>query len=229
MCRRMLQKMVAGIALAVALMIGSQAEALTLNFNYNYSGDAPTGPVPWLTAEFTQLNPNLVQLTMSEVNLTDQEFVSDWYFNFNPSKNADDLLFIPISGFPAVDVHTVPNNASNDIQADGGGLYDIRFEYPTSAGNRFGVGDSAVYYLQYLGSGMQLAESDFAWLAEPHGDNGVYYAAAHIQGIGPNAEDSGWIGAELVPPVQPVPEPSTLILLGAGLAGVIFRRRVKCG
>jgi len=72
-----------------------------------------------------------------------------------------------------------------------------------------------------------LLESDFNFLAAPHGGNGVFHTAAHVGGIGLDAEGSGWIGDSngngVVPP--PIPEPSTFLLFAAGLGGLAFWRK----
>jgi hypothetical protein len=63
-----------------------------------------------------------------------------------------------------------------------------------------------------------VAES-FNFLSAPDGGSGPFLTAAHVQGIGPRGDDSGWVT---------VPEPTGLALAGLGaavLAGGCWRRR----
>ena len=226
MCRNVLQKVVAGMALAVALTIGTQAEALTFTLDQEFSGGtAPAGSPPWLTAVFAQQGANTVRLTMTATNLTGNEFIDEWLFNLNPLKDPTDLTFTHFSGETAV-ITTVADN-TNSIPADGGGYYDIQFDFPQPQSSRFGVGDQSVYDITLAG----LLESDFNFLAAPHGGNGVFHTAAHVLGIGTN-DESGWIGdsngngngnGNGEPP--PIPEPSTFLLFAAGLGSVAFLRK----
>jgi len=51
---------------------------------------------------------------------------------------------------------------------------------------------------------------------------GIYHFAAHIQSLADPAGGSAWVGDGV-----PVPEPGTLMLLGAGLLGLWVVRRRK--
>lgn len=225
MCRNILRKVAAGMALAFALMAGTQAEALTFTLDQEFSGaTAPVGTPPWLSATFTQSGANTVRLTMSDVNLTDNEFVTSWFFNLNPAKDPTQLSFAYVSGIVADAIDT----DEDDLQADGDGLFDIRFEFPTAPpAGRFGAGGTSVYDLILTG----LLESDFNFVSQVGGGNGVFHTAAHVQGIG-IADESGWIGdtngdgdggGDGGP--APIPEPSTFLLLGAGLGGLAMWRK----
>ncbi|MDH5777850.1 MAG: PEP-CTERM sorting domain-containing protein [Gammaproteobacteria bacterium] len=101
-------------------------------------------------------------------------------------------------------------------QADGSGLYDVKLNFDA---NSFGGND--VFVLEMSGDG--ITADMFAYENTPNGGNGTYHVAAHIQGIGCNAEGSGWIGDTGNPPA--VPEASSLLLLGLGLLGLAAGRR----
>lgn len=225
--RRTLWKQIAAVIGIAALLtaFGTGAEALTFSLDQEFSGGtAPTGDPPWLTATFTQNGANTVRLTMSGSGLIGAEAVDQWLFNLNPTLNADNLAFTHISGLSADSIATTADN-TNSISADGGGYYDINFNFP--AGNpsdRLGAGDTSVYDIALAG----LLESDFDFLAAVHGANGVFYTASHVISIGEN-DGSGWIGDSDGDSSAPIPEPSTVLLMGTGLFGLaVWRKRRSC-
>lgn len=231
MCQKILKKLVTGTVLAVALMAGAQAEALTYDLSTEFSGGAsPVGTPPWLTATFTQMGANTVRLTMADTNLSANEFVDQWLFNYDPTKDATSLTFTYVSGILAT-VSTVADNSSG-IAGDGGGRYDIQFNFPAGPPSaRFGENDTSVYDITFTG----LTEADFDFLSAPPAGNGQFHTAAHVQGIAtaPGAPTSGWIGDENGNGGggggSVIPEPGTFLLLGAGLMGLGLygRKRIK--
>lgn len=77
-------------------------------------------------------------------------------------------------------------------------------------------GESVVYDLSYVSP---ISASSFDFFSTPAAGQGVFKAAAHVLSIGAAGEESGWIGH--------VPEPSTGLLLGAGLVGMAASLRLR--
>jgi hypothetical protein len=219
--------------LSAALFAASaQAGAVTFSLGTEFSGaTAPEGPAPWLTATFDDSygGPNTVRLTMTAGGLTDNEFVGKWYFNLDPALTPAGLSFAPVSSGATVNGI---NTGVNAFQADGDGSFDIEFDFAPPPGNfasKFTAGESVIYDITYTSA---LLASSFDFGSAPGGGNGTYRSAAHVQGIGPQNNDSGWIGGGFdnpPPPPQDVPEPFTLLLLGSGLGGLSMIRRRKLG
>ncbi len=214
---------------AVPSRVSAEPQILTMDLNYKFSGDSP--------AESTALSLTLqdvtggVQLTLQSF-LTGQEFVGDdaLVLNFNSALDLSKLGFTDYTytqtGTSAASLvaATITKDADN-ISADGGGYYDINLGWDPSLKALQG-GGKVSYLLTYSGSETFNVNS-FAELASPHGGNGVYYAATHVQGIGSSGSKSGWIGnSEFT--VQSVPEPATIVLVSlAGVMGLGYSWRYR--
>lgn len=207
------------VAVAVLVAAGPAAAAtITFGLDVEFSGaDAPEGTAPWATATFDDSfgGANTVRLTMSANNLVDSETVKDWLFNFDPNLNPNQITFTPVNNSASV-----PDNiltGTDLFKADGDGFYDILFDFPPPPGSqdaRFEAGETVIYDLTYVAP---ISAFSFNFLSEPDGGQGEYFSAAQIQQIGPDDTGSGWIGF--------VPEPSTGLLVAAGLAALAASRR----
>lgn len=220
-------KTIRTLILGMALLVSATAaHALTFDFNTVISGATPAGLPPWLSAEFTDVSGVaikdktlhdgvVVHLTASGLVLP-SEFVSKWTFNSTLQSLAGMNFFVQ-STTAGTSLKNNPTFALDNVHAGAQGAksaYDIGFEFMTSNGGRFQQGDLADIFL-YGVSGLNAASFDTT-------NNDGYYAEAHIQGIG---TDSSW-----VVPVEnaPVPEPGTMVLLGAGFLGLaIYGKRRK--
>ena len=201
-----MKRFTSAFACLILLSAIGQANADTLTFSYmmEYSGGTPpAGSPPWLTATFDDGGtPGTVELTLAATNLTDDEFVRVWMFNLDPTLDPTALNFAKQSTTGSFD-DPVISTGVDAFHAGGDGLYDFQFEFATSGGTdaRFGMGDTYVTEISGIGS---LTASSFDFESAPKGSsNGPFWSVAHIQAIGEEDMDSGWITA---------PEPSSFVI-----------------
>jgi hypothetical protein len=226
-------------AVLIMVLVGfsrpAAAASIVFDFNIAFSNAVtPLGPAPWLRATFddTLASPGSdVRLTLETLGLVGQEFISEVSFNLNPAINPTEVVATKIAN---------PNGTLQGLsagvdafQSAGGGKYDLLFTFGHAAGSRFTANETVVVDLNLV-SGM-LALGDFNVLAVRGGGDGPFYAAAHIQGIGPNGSASTWLADSDGPtgscpgctptPTAVVPEPASLLLLGSALALNAVRAR----
>jgi hypothetical protein len=141
---------------------------------------------------------NTVRLTMTADNLVNDEFVDDWYFNFDPDLDPTQLTFSEVY---VEDAEVKYIKTGNDaFKASSYGWHDIKFDFPPPPGNsslKFTAGESVIYDITYTGP---ITGSSFNF--ESSIVDGGFISAAHYQGSG------GFVS---------VPDASIMLLLGPSL------------
>ncbi len=192
------------------------ASGLDLFMDNVFSGTAPSGSPAWVEASFQDASAGTVMLTITNLNITSSEKVTQLYLNLNPSLNPGNLQFTLQSGSSGVTAPQ-PSLGVDSFKADGDGKYDILFGFSQTPASAFSSAD----YLTYSITGIPtLTSSDFDYLSSPAGGNGPFEAAIHVQGIDASGVTdtnsySGWVSP------TPVPEPSSgaVFVLAASVAG----------
>jgi hypothetical protein len=217
----MLSRRLAAPVLASFLLLTlsgpARAASTTFDLASEYSnGTPPSGAAPWLRASFDDAGGSgSITLTLSSLSLAGTEFVSNWYLNLDPSLDPGDLVFSTPTKTGTFGDPTISLGADG-FKAGPDGDFDILVAFDIAPpGDRFGAGDS----VQYTITGIPTLTADsFDFLSAPSGGGpGPFPTAAHVQGIGPEGQASGWV-------TTPEPGALSLLLLGAGAA---LRRRSR--
>lgn len=207
-----------------ALMASAQLQGATLLYELDFEfsgGSEPVGPKPWVTSQFSDIDANTVKLQINAANLSGSEFIRNFYFNFHPDIDPSTLSITKSGGSLSSNVDI--NLGTNKFKADGDGYFDVRLDFATPANqDRFTAGDSVEFEIT---SRNPIDVSLFNFDSVLGGGNGTYYAASHIQGIGPRGENSGWIGDGNGD--VPVPEPGTVLLIGSMIGSGAYLKRKR--
>ena len=216
--KRLLWRLGVAAAFVGFLALPASAGTLTFQLDYVFSGTTtPAGPAPWVQAAFEDVVGG-VQLTITATNLTGSEFISDFYFNFNPILNAASYLPSPTGG-TQIGWNSI-TAGNNCCKADGDGYFDFNIDFPPPPGNGDLFKGGETFVVRIPGA-LTTADFNYVSVNGPKGATG-FYAAAHVQGI---ATEHGTTSVWIAPSPSQVPEPGTLLLLGAGLTGLASVRR----
>lgn len=207
-------------AVLVCLLISPNAQAASITYGMYEEFSGATAPesltTPWMTATFDDVTPGEVTLTLATTNLTDNEYVKSWLFNFDPNPAFDlNKLGFTESGRTGDFTPSTITKIPNEYMANGDGFFDIQVLFNQSDGPvyKFGVGDAVEYTIM---STDPITADSFDFLSWEDGGQGEYPTASHVGGIGPIDEGSGWVS---------VPEPATLALLALGSLTFLRRQR----
>jgi hypothetical protein len=180
----------------------------------------------WLKATFEDVSTNVVRLTLDN-QLTGNEFLGKGgvYFNIDSVISVDEIEWAASGPFDAsIDFGT------DAYKADGDGFFDMLVSFGADESTRWhGGGATRTFTLTYEGAAGVFNEESFRYLSSGEGGkngNSNYFGlpvAAHVQGLGPNANDSTWITSSTA-----IPEPSALAAWGVlSLIGGLYLRHRK--
>src|SRR5262245_60547256 len=90
---------------------------------------------PWMDIIFQDIGPNTVRLTITAPHLTGPEQAENMYFNFNDTKNVNNLIFTPVfSEWQGVSHSYTLQEQKNNVNANQAGRYDIKLGFQTIQG-----------------------------------------------------------------------------------------------
>ena len=214
------------LGLLLVIASGAFADSFTLYLDNEITSGStpPAGSPAWVTATFQDIADGVVQLTINNaLNPTDSEFISRFYFNFNPAKNLSLSTEIG-AGSTQTQVNGINFQNGNDQNAGGFGSFDFKVDFPPPPGNapnKFTAGET--FILNIMGAG--ITSDDFLYTS-PEGR----YAVAHVQGDGTSGA-VGWITGDTNPTnpnqIQHAPEPTSVVLLGTALIGLSYALRKR--
>jgi hypothetical protein len=224
--KKTLMRYVGILWLLLGMSTVASAGTITFQFGTQFSNDVqPNGSPSWLTGLVDDsVGAGDLLLTLNTNGLSGSEFITGVYFSL---KEPYDPLGLNVaqSGIDTTGgSFTGAQVGVNAFQADGDGRYDLLLNFSSNP-PRFDA-DSTIQFLISHDS-MNLALGDFATLAAPGGDNGPFFAAAHLQGIGANGALSTWIATSADPTLfTAVPDGgATSALLGMSMLAFACVRR----
>jgi hypothetical protein len=205
-------KTIKNITLSLLLLVSGVTAAQTLTYSF---GDpittslVPYGTDPWFTIQLEQME-NYTKITMNS-HLSIGEFIDQVGFNLNTNVDYQSLIFTPIN---SIGEFTVPqiSNGNDTFNVGGGNKYDVNIQFATinaSGGmRRFNLDDTFTF-------SANIPITSFT------NNTDQLPSIVHIQGIGPNSDQSAWLS----PTIPTIPEPSSILLGSIGMVLLLNRKR----
>ena len=203
--------------LAVVTLFGlagvANASIVTFTLSNEVSGSGGELTAPITVTLDDQDTAGTVNITIDMSALPQEEFMSALYLNFDPAKSPAGMTITDTGAQASTSIIAGSDCCKPDGQAD----HDVQINFPEGQADRFTGGETYTGTLTLVG----LLATDFEFLSESGN-----CAVARVQGLGPDAQNSGWFDCGDEPP-QEVVEPGSLALfgLGIGLLGFMGRRR----
>ena len=160
--------------LSAILGIGISYNANALQFLLHNEFSGGQQPVGSLQVDITDSGADAVDLKISSL-LFGTEFLDALYLNFGPNLGPGQLDPTLLSfGTPtstgSFGTNPVVSTGANAFDADGGGSYDIKFQFDIAPPpDRFNLTDTITYHVTGITG---LDANDFNFVAAPHGGNG---------------------------------------------------------
>jgi len=200
--------------LALFGMVGvANATIVTFTLSNEVSGSGGELTAPITVTLDDENSAGTVNITIDMSGLQTEEFMSALYLNFDPAKSPAGMTITDTGAQASTSIAAGSDCCKPDGQAD----HDVQINFPEAQADRFTGGETYTGTLTLVG----LLATDFEFLSESGN-----CAVARVQGLGPDAQNSGWFDCGDEPP-QEVVEPGSLALfgLGIGLLGFMGRRR----
>lgn len=210
--KRWMPALVLGAGLVVCVPTSSHAAAFTFScLTGNSAANCDTLETQVLLEVTAAADPNLVDFRFTNIG-SEASSIADVYFSdLSPA-----LLGLP-SYFTSSSGVSFSAGCSPGNLPGGGGSFGFVTSYCADSDapvQKNGVNPGEWLNIQYTLQG----GASFADVVESL-NNGTYRVGVHVQGFANGGSESG-----VLDPV-PVPEPSTLILSGMGIAGLVARMR----
>jgi len=190
----------------------ANATVVSFTLDTEVSGSGGELSAPIIVTLDDEGTAGTVSITIDMSALTAAEFMTALYLNFDPAKSPAGMTITDTGAQASFSIAA----GSDCCKPDGQGDHDVQINFPEAQADRFTGGETYTGTLTLA----NLTASDFDFLSSTGN-----CAIARVQGLGPDAQNSGWFDCE--EDGQKVAEPTSLALfgLGIGLLGLFGRRR----
>ena len=205
-----------GLAASVLFMATVSATVVVYDVSQAFGGAQSGGTAPFVRLAFDDAAaPGAVRLTASAPGLDVTEWVARIHLNLDPAFDASQLTFGNFEILSGTMLQPVAVRGRDVAEADGGGLFDVEFQFAVSGGGfarRFNQGEA---FRMDLGGIPELNANSFNFLSALPAANGQQLLSVQIQGIGPEGLEGH----------HTVPELTTAGAALTAVGGLVLGRR----